>query len=407
MYTPREPIINRIRLRKVYIFEPNNANIVIERKKSMDYIWQQKKWPQFEYDLTKFQELLNQYCLETSYIAGSFDHLSSELQHDALIDFMVSEAAHTSSIEGEKIDVDDIRSSIRNHLGLTQSHKSVKDPRAEGIAQLMITVRKNYQQNLTKTELLSWHKMIFLGTGDQNDIYVGSFRTSPEAMQIISGPIGNEKVHYEALSSENVEAEMEQFIMWFNQSSHLSGPIRAAIAHLYFECIHPFDDGNGRIGRALVEKILSQEVNRPLALSLSSIIEKNKRVYYEELSRASKNGLTIDRWIEYFMGVINDALLESRKTIEFVVRKSQFWKRYSSKLNERQTKVIKAMFKPGIEGFKGGMNALKYMSITGCSKATATRDLQELLAWECFTPMGAGGRSTAYELLLSPHKKIL
>jgi Fic family protein len=362
----------------------------------MKYIWQQPNWPHFEYDLSHSQDVLYRYAKEASYLSGSLDQLPSNLQWDALIDLMVSEGIKTSEIEGEKLDQEDVRSSLRNQLGLTEKPETIKDPRAQGIAHLMIAVRKKYGEPLTKEEIFAWHTMI-LGE-PSSKLEVGMWRTSNEPMQIVSGPIGREIIHYEAPPSIQVDREMTQFIVWFNKSVNIPGPVRAALAHLYFECIHPFADGNGRVGRALVEKVLSQELQRPVLLSLSTTLEKNRKTYYEELSIASKNGLTVTRWINYFVETIYQSLLDSKKQIVFIVQKAHFWKRWESKLNERQSKVLAKMFDAGIEGYKGGMSAQKYMKITTCSKATATRDLKELLEYGCIEPLPGSGRSTRYVL---------
>ncbi len=373
----------------------------------MKYIWQHKHWPDFEYDLSNSLDLLYRYAVETSHVSASLEHLPAALQIDAIIDVMVSEGTKTSQIEGEKLNQEDVRSSIRNQLGLVKNPEVIKDPRAQGIAQLMIAVRKNYMQPLTKEELFAWNTMILFDPYRQIPLEIGTYRTSKEPLQIISGAIGKETMHFEAPPSNTIEKEMSKFIRWFNESSSLPGPVRAAIAHLYFECIHPFEDGNGRVGRALVEKILSQDQKTPTLLSLSATLERNKRTYYDELSLASKNGLDITRWVDYFINVIFEALEDSKKQIDFIVRKAAFYNTYAAKLNERQTKVIARMFKAGLEGFKGGMSAQKYMNITGCSKATATRDLKNLLDWGCIEKMEGGGRNIKYALRLPSPMKII
>jgi Fic family protein len=223
-------------------------------------------------------------------------------------------------------------------------------------------------------------------------------------MQIVSGPIGKEIVHYVAPSSEMLDVEMKRFIDWFNEthpttgSKKILGPVRAAIAHLYFECIHPFSDGNGRIGRAISEKALSQELGVPVLLKLSQSIWETKKEYYAQLSYASQGSLDITNWILYFVQVVRQAQLQAKETIQFVLRKSQFWKKYTSLLNERQEKVINRMFREGANGFEGGINTMKYMKIAECSKATATRDLSDLLRLGCTYQLPGGGRSTRYQI---------
>ncbi len=372
----------------------------------MKYIWQHKRWPHFEFDITGIQDILYHYALATSSLSDNLNHLPNDLKIDATIDLMVAEAIKTSEIEGEKLDKEDVRSSIRNQLGLSKDTTFIKDPRAIGIAQLMISLRRNYALPLSKEELFSWHAMILPESLQDESMEIGNWRTGKEPMQVISGPIGQESVHYEAPPSSRLNEEMEQFITWFNVTDpangnvSLLGPVRAAIAHLYFECIHPFSDGNGRIGRAISEKALSQELERPVLFGLSTIIQRHKKEYYQQLSIASKDDMNITAWIEYFVKTIYAALLDSQEQIVMVVQKAQFWKHHASQLNERQSKVLGRMFKEGIAGFKGGMNAHKYMIIAHCSKATATRDLAELLAYGCIERLPGSGRSTSYKIRL-------
>ena len=373
----------------------------------MTYIWESKNWPEFEYDLSSIQDVLYNYAMETSALSGGIAQLSNDLQNDAILDLMVSEAIKTSEIEGEKLDQEDVRSSIMNQLGLAKKPEHIKDPRVVGISKLMISLRKNYNQPLTKEELFEWHKMIIVNPSYMSHLEVSKWRTTKEPMQIVSGPIGHETVHYEAPPSSTLDQEMEQFIVWFNEShsssrnNKLPGPVRAAITHLYFECIHPFSDGNGRIGRALSEKALSQELERPVLLSLSTTIEKNRKEYYQELARASKGELDITRWIHYFVQMIYEAQIDAKARIVFILQKTKFWNQYNSKFNERQSKVIARMFKEGESGFQGGISAQKYMKIAFCSKATATRDLSELLAYGCIEQLPGSGRSTSYKLNLN------
>lgn len=203
----------------------------------MRYIWQHEDWPHFTYDLSDLQDILYLYAMETSYLSGSLDQLSDTLQNETIIDLMISEAIKTSAIEGEKLDQDQVRSSIKNQLGLSKKQELVKDPRAIGIAQLMISVRKNCNHPLREEDLFEWHRMVMAGPAQADAFEVGKWRTGENPMQIVSGPIGHEKVHYEAPPSLRIEREMERFIAWFNMadSDKIPGPIKAAVAHLYFE----------------------------------------------------------------------------------------------------------------------------------------------------------------------------
>lgn len=328
------------------------------------------------------------------------DSIPVDLQLEVIVQTMVAEALKTSAIEGEFLSRQDVYSSIRNKLGLPTPHQTIKDLKAAGAGELMVTVRDTYQQKLTKEMLFKWHLLLMQGSSHIN---TGFLRKGASPMQVISEPIGKEIVHFEAPPSARVSKEMAQFIRWFNDTAPgekeaISNPaIRAAIAHLYFESIHPFEDGNGRIGRAIAEKALSQTTGRPVLLSISRTIEANKKVYYQQLKSAQK-GNEITEWISYFVDTILQAQLDAKQLVVFTLKKTKFMDLLKDKMNERQTKVILKMLDAGPEGFEGGMTAKKYMSVTKASKATATRDLQDLVEVGAVLYMGGGGRSTHYAL---------
>ena len=285
----------------------------------------------------------------------------------------------------------------KRNLGIQPDVPLTKDKRVEGVAELMLAVRKSFNENLDEKELLGWHSMLMKGN---TLIRVGQWRAHEEPMQIVSGAMGREVVHFQAPPSIQIPSEMERFIQWFNEAQDIIKKpiIRAAIAHLYFESIHPFEDGNGRIGRAIAEKALSQSINRPVLFSLSKSIESNKNAYYEALKRAQRSN-EITEWINYFVKTVLDAQVDAEEEIEFTLKKTKFFDQYKGELNDRQKKVIRRMLDEGHKGFEGGMNARKYVSLTGASKATATRDLQDLVEKGVFVPIG-GGRSTRYEVKL-------
>lgn len=378
----------------------------------MKYNWQNPDWPQFTYDTNQSSENLYQYALEAGRLSGGMEQLQNSLQYEAYIDLMVSEAIHTSQIEGERLDREDVRSSIKNFLGLSNPPTRVADPRAEGVAALMVDVRRTFTQPLTQEKLFYWHHLIMSEQGNsllRHPIQVGQWRTSTEPMQIVSGPIGYEKVHYEAPPASQIEHEMARFLSWYNhtnplnatEQNTLAGPLRSAIAHLWFESIHPFDDGNGRIGRAIAEQALAQDLKRPPLLSLSTTLEKHKSAYYNELNRASQLSLDITPWINWFTHSVLLAQKESIQKIDFILKKSKFWERYQNiELNERQLKAINKLFKAGPEGFEHGVNAKKYMGMVNCSKATATRDLSDLTLKGCLFRLEGGGRNIRYALNL-------
>ncbi|MCK5425788.1 MAG: Fic family protein [Emcibacter sp.] len=366
----------------------------------MQYIWQRKKWPNFTWDTEVVDQKAYAYALEASSLVGEVKHLSDIEKTDALIDLMVSEAVKTSQIEGENLDREDVRSSIRNQLGLNKEPETVRDPKANGVAALMISVRDSFSEELTKERLCQWQDQIIVGRYERSKMDVGKWRANIEPMQIVSGAIGKEKVHFEAPPSSQVPEEMVLFIKWFNDSRDIKGAVRAGIAHLYFESIHPFSDGNGRIGRAISEIALSQELGHPALLSLSTTIQGRRHEYYDYLSRASLGDLDITEWLLWFTELVQDSQKQAKEQIAFVLSKVRYWDRYTNLFNDRQAKVLNRMLREGVEGFKGGVSAQKYIKMTNCSKATATRDLAELLNIEAIRKMDGGGRSTRYVVRL-------
>lgn len=367
----------------------------------MKYNWQQPDWPNFKYNLKDkdIEDVLFTFAERAGRVGGLLEGLPEGTQTETMIDMMVAEAIKTSEIEGEYLSRQDVMSSIRNNLGLGQKTPQSHDKRAEGVAELMIDARNSFAEDLTKEKLFTWHCMVMKGS---KRIKAGEWRTHKEPMRVISGPIGKEKVHFEAPPSSQVPKEMKGFIRWFNETSpggknEIKKPVvRSAIAHLYFETIHPFEDGNGRIGRSLSEKALSQGIGRPVIMSLSKTIEANKKDYYDALKEGQQSN-EITSWIAYFANVVLTAQIQAEEEINFTLRKAKFFDRFQSQLNARQLKVIKRMLEEGPKGFKGGMSPKKYIAITQTSKATATRDLQDLVGKRILIPYGAG-RSTGYEI---------
>lgn len=365
------------------------------------YNWQKTDWPNFRYDLSTIHGHLLSIAEKMGQISGKLGHFSENLQTETLINLLVEEAIKTSEIEGEKINRPDVRSSIKNKLGLNKESARVHDKRAQGIAELIVDMRDTFQSPLSEEKLFDWHLMLFASSTDIN-LRIGYWRDDDEPMQVVSGRYGKQAVHFEAPPAERVPHEMERFIQWFNEtapgnvSAIQFAPVRAAIAHLYFESIHPFEDGNGRIGRAIAEKALSQGFGYPVMLSLSSAIEAERKKYYAALEIASRSN-EITTWIHYFANVILDAQLEIEAQINFILKKSSFFDKFKDVLNERQLKVIQRMMKAGLKGFEGGMSAKKYMIIAETSKATATRDLQQLVALKALKESGSGP-SVRYEL---------
>ncbi len=366
----------------------------------MPYNWQQKDWTQFTYDLTEVEPLLLLYREKTAHLSGLLRALPEILRSEAVVSLMAAEALKTAEIEGEILQREDVMSSIRNNLGLNQTPEPIYDLRAIGLGQMLAAARKSFATALDKEELFLWHRLLLSHVSQLT--FIGRWREHPEPMQIVSGALGRQKVHFEAPPSTAVPVMMEDFIAWFdrtmpsNNSSMPSALVKSAIAHIYFESIHPFEDGNGRIGRAIAEKALSQGLGAPVPFSLSGAIESDKKAYYSALERGQQsNDLTF--WLHYFVPTVLKALEQAESLILFLVEKARFFDRFQDKLNERQLKVIRRMFAEGPSGFEGGMNARKYVGIAGVSKATATRDLQYLQQIGALLPSG-GGRSTRYRL---------
>ncbi|MEO0471518.1 MAG: Fic family protein [Bacteroidota bacterium] len=365
----------------------------------MRYNWQQKDWPNFRFESGRLEKLLLALAEAEGQLTGLSGALPEGIKEASVIDMMVAEALKSSAIEGEYLSREDVLSSIRNNLGLNRFPERVRDKRAEGIARLMVEVREHFADKLTEEMLFSWHRMMMEPFAN---IQPGQWRTGAEPMQVISGKLGKEIVHFEAPPSERVPMEMTHFIDWFNRTvpnqdqEIIHVPIRAAIAHLYFESIHPFEDGNGRIGRAIAEKVLSQGSGKGVLFSLSHAIESDRHAYYAALKGAQSSNEITD-WLQFFLQTILNARQIAIRQIHFTIKKAHYFDHFPNQFNTRQEKALNRMFEAGPDGFDGGMNARKYVAITQTSKATATRDLQELLKMGALKVIG-GGRSTRYEL---------
>jgi Fic family protein len=251
---------------------------------------------------------------------------------------------------------------------------------------LQVDVYRNFADPLTEEKLFAWHRMVVRGRWDLGA--VGRYRQHDGPMRIVSGAIHDPVVHFEAPPSHQVPGEMKRFIQWFNRPLEpLAGLTRAGIAHLWFESIHPFEDGNGRIGRAIAEMALSQAFGQPTLIALSIVLESHRKRYYAELGRASRT-IEITSWLEFFGSMVLEARQQSLRRIGFLVQKAKFFERYRGLLNERQEKMLLRMFREGVDGFKGGLSANNHVKITGCSPATATRDLAKLVDLGALTRRG-------------------
>lgn len=366
----------------------------------MTWNWQQPDWPHFSYDSKCLEDMEQQFLLRCGELVGICKHIDPDGQESLKIELISEEAVKTSEIEGKILDRDSVQSSLRQQFGLGAEAPGVK-PAERGIATMMIDLYQNFAAPLADTTMLDWHTVLL--AGDRESKVIGGYRTHADAMQVVSGPIHKRTVHFEAPPSARMPAEMERFIGWFNDTAPggknpLPALARAALTHLYFVCIHPFEDGNGRIGRALAEKALAQNLGQPSLIALAYTIEHKRNDYYAALARNNKE-LEITDWMKYFANTVIEAQNNTIRRVDFYVAKAKFHEKFREQLNERQAKVIARMFREGIDGFKGGLSAENYIGISKTSRATATRDLQDLVGKGALTKTGEL-RHTRYFLVL-------
>lgn len=367
----------------------------------MKYIWQSEKFPLFTFQKDKIHPLVEKFALELGEANGMISSFHEDMKLEVFTEIMLSEALKTSEIEGEFFSREEVMSSLKVNLGLIDFHQNTKNKKANAIAALMIEIQKKDANPFSEKQILHWHQILM---GNEKRINAGQFRTGQEPMQVVSDPIGNFTIHYEAPPSKDLPYLIPQFLEWYHRFSEKDwgrigeAMLFAALTHLYFETLHPFEDGNGRIGRALAEKALAEKLETPIFISISKAIEKDKNRYYSELKKAQRN-LQITDWIMYFFEVLQNALTDTKKVVLFTLKKTNFFDRFKEQFNERQLKAIHKMMAEGESGFKGGMTAKKYIAINKTSKASATRDLQHLAEIRAFIPTGAG-RSVSYHLNL-------
>ena len=343
--------------------------------------WQQPDWPTFQWDEARLETAEKQFLVGGGMLVGTVRHLGNEERDQLTIEAMSTEAVTTSEIEGEILDRVSVQSSIRKQLGLAADERRVR-PAERGIAEVMVDLYRSFAEPLSEEMLFRWHRMVMSGSGDLKD--VGRYRTGAEPMQVVSQTMDEPRVHFEAPPSSRVPSEMARFMAWFDQAEPgnekpLPALTRAGIAHLYFECIHPFEDGNGRIGRAISEKALAQSLGQPTLTALAATILARRENYYEVLEASNKQN-EITNWLMWFAGVAIEAQRRTMAMVEFLIDKTKLLDRLKGQLNERQEKALVRMFREGPEGFRGGLTAGKYSTITGASPATTTRDLADLVA---------------------------
>ena len=364
----------------------------------MVWNWQLKNWPNFTWDKEKLECYEKDFILKSGVIIGSSKHISKEDKQELFIQLLSSEAVDTSLIEGEHLNRDSVQSSIKKELGLSVDEKK-STPAEKSIAMMMVDLYHNTDEPLTHKTLCHWHKLLM--RHDPRVEVVGAYRIHEEPMEIVSGPDYAKKVHFVAPPSKTVPDEMSRFIKWFEDTSpsgnHPLPPLtRAGIAHLWFECIHPFEDGNGRIGRGIAEKILSQGYPDTMMTVLAKTLLKKRKDYYDQLGKASIT-LDINTWLKWFAKIVIDAQQNTNIWVHWIIEKASFMRKAQGQINERQEKVLLRLFQAGPEGFTGGLSAKNYMSITGTTIATTTRDLRDLVEKDLLRKTGER-KSTRYYL---------
>ena len=371
----------------------------------MRWNWQESDWPHFHWEADKLREAEQRFLLSTGLAIGTTEHLDDKDREGILIEGLSRAAWTTSKIEGEILNRESVQSSIQRHFGLKSdqnklAHKKNFPHAEDGIARMMVDLYRHVLEPVTEEMLFAWHRMIMSGRKDLENI--GCYRTSPKKtspapMQVISSIAGSTKVHFEAPPSKQIPDEMRRYIKWFNRTAPegkkpLPAVTRAGLIHLYFESIHPFEDGNGRIGRALAEKSLAQHsqiksYGRSALIALGPTILAHQKSYYDALARANKRNETTD-WLLWFSEIVLEAQAATLARTEFVIQKIRMLDRLRDQLNYRQQKVLERMLREGPDGFEGGMNAGKYSKLTGASPATTTRDLAGLVEKGAFTRTG-------------------
>jgi Fic family protein len=334
-------------------------------------------------------------------LAGAYLHVDPDDKNQLTVELLSNEALKTSEIEGEFLDRESVQQSIKRDLGLPTLPFQAPAPE-QGIAKMMVALHRTFEAPVTAKMLNQWQAMLMNGRVDVRDI--GRYRTNPEPMQVVSGRLDRPTVHFEAPPANQVKREMTRFIRWFNETGpnakkRLPPVTRAGLAHLYFVCIHPYEDGNGRIARALAEKALAQGLSQPSLTSLSQIVQKRRDAYYDALARNNRD-LEVTDWLLTFGKMTLEAQKHTERVIRFLIEKTRLYDRIRGQLNGRQEKALARMFREGPDGFKGGLSVGNYLSITGATRPTATRDLQQMVALGALKRTGEL-KSTRYHLPIS------
>ncbi len=362
------------------------------------FIHERPEWPHFTWDGEGLAGVLAAVRHKQGRHIGKMEALGFELRAEASLTALADEVVKSSAIEGEHLNPEEVRSSIARKLGLDVGGLIVPGREVEGIVEMMLDATRNFDEPLTAERLFDWHAALFpTGRSGMRRITVGAWRTREAGpMQIVSGPVGREKMHFQAPGAERLQAEMESFLEWFAESSEIDPVLKAAVAHLWFVTVHPFEDGNGRIARAIADMALSQaDGTRDRFYSMSSGIEAERREYYLQLEAAQRGGLDITGWLEWFLGCLDRTIEDTDERLSSVLLKARLWERINpNPVSERQRKVINHM----LDDFKGHLTTSKYAKLAKCSNDTALRDIRELLERGIVVKNPGRGRSTSYRL---------
>ena len=369
------------------------------------YIWQFPTWPEFQWDSTVLLKLLGDCRFQQGSLLAQTRELGFEVQQQARAEVLIEEALKTSEIEGVRLDTQAVRSSVARRLGLPSAGlPEINEPLADGVVEILLDATQNHGSGLTAERLFGWHAALFpTGYSGIHKIQVAAWRDDREGpMQVVSGPIGREKVHYQAPPADRLKDEMKQFFRWWEKSrNEMDGILRSGVAHLWFVTVHPFDDGNGRIARTITDMALAQDENLATrCYSLSSQIMAERDAYYEVLERTNKQDGDITQWLKWFLACMSRAILSSNRLLSNVMQKARFWKRHAqTDLNDRQRKALNRLLDAGPGGFEGGLTNRKYVGMTHISRATTQRELADLVKKGILLQNPGGGRSASYDLI--------
>jgi Fic family protein len=362
------------------------------------YIHELKTWPRFSWDHARVSTLLVDVRHRQGRLIGRMETLGFPLRAEAVLQTLTEDVIKSSEIEGEVLDREQVRSSIARRLGIDIGGLTPADRDVEGVVEMMLDATQRYGKPLTARRLFDWHASLFpTARSGMSKIKVGAWRDDKTgSMQVVSGAIGKERVHYEAPAAEDLRHEMKQFLEWFEEDSSTDLVLKAGIAHLWFATIHPFDDGNGRIARAIADMVLARsERSSQRFYSMSAQIRQERKAYYGILESTQKGDLNITNWLEWFLGCLGRAFARAETTLETVFRKARFWEKHAATtFNDRQRKIVNQM----LNGFEGKLTSSKWAKLAKCSQDTALRDIEELARKGVLTKDTAGGRSTSYSL---------